>query len=167
MRAASLVLVPFWALFVQYGGDSAPQLAAQARQESGFNPSARSPAGAMGLTQFMPGTWRDAIRRGWVPAGASPWDVPASIQAQAAYMGTLRARFRGDWAKALVGYNAGEGNVDRAVRVIRGRGIVDTPERRAWLEIGLPSVTGRHSAESQGYVHRIETVHLPWVLRRM
>lgn len=167
MRAPALALVPFWAFFVQYGGDHAPQLAAQVRQESQFNPAARSPVGAMGLSQFMPGTWRDAIRRGWVAPGASPWEVPASIQAQAGYMSSLLARFRFDWAKAWAGYNAGEGNVERAVRVIRSRGIVETPERRAWLEIGLPSVTGKHAEETQGYVLRIEFVHLPWVLRRI
>jgi len=38
-------------------GITAPLLAAQLEQESGWNPSAVSPAGAQGLSQFMPGTW--------------------------------------------------------------------------------------------------------------
>jgi membrane-bound lytic murein transglycosylase MltF len=157
LKVVALVAVPFWAIFSQY-----PQpvdLAAQARQESRFQVDAVSPVGAQGLCQFMPGTWREAIRRGWVPPHASPLEPEHAIKAQAAYMSYLRTFFRGDKAKALAAYNAGEGRVRRAERMAMARGISDSDARRAWLEL-CP-------AETRGYVQRIETVHVPWVSREV
>ncbi|MGF0320727.1 NlpC/P60 family protein [Nocardia fluminea] len=64
---------------------SAPLIAAQIEQESGWNPEARSPAGAEGLSQFMPYTWpeygRDANGNGVI----SPFDPPDAIMAQAVF----------------------------------------------------------------------------------
>jgi membrane-bound lytic murein transglycosylase D len=166
MRRFALVLlltplagaqVPYWAEFQKY--PHPVELAAQVRQESRFNPLAKSQVGAMGLTQFMPGTWREAIKRGWAPAEASPWDAPASIQAQSGYMTYLTSFFRGSWPKAWAGYNCGEGRVRRVERKVMARGITDTYERRVWLSM-LP-------AETQGYVDRIERVHVPWVRARV
>lgn len=53
-------------------------LQAVASVESGFNPRVQSSAGAQGLMQFMPGTWRTYGQ------GRSPWDPAASIDAAAA-----------------------------------------------------------------------------------
>jgi hypothetical protein len=82
-------------------------LAAQLYAESGFNPFARSPAGAEGIAQFMPGT-----------AGAyglaNPYDPGAAIDAQAHLMSDLLRRFGGKLALALAAYNAGTGAVERA-----------------------------------------------------
>ncbi len=55
-------------------------LAAQLYQESGFNPTAKSPAQAQGIAQFIPGTWaahgidgdRDGDRDVWDPNDAIP-----------------------------------------------------------------------------------------------
>ena len=61
---------------------SPPLIAAQIEQESGWNPQAVSPAGAEGLSQFMPYTWPsyavDANRNGIT----SPYDPPDAIMAQ-------------------------------------------------------------------------------------
>jgi Transglycosylase SLT domain/D-alanyl-D-alanine carboxypeptidase len=81
-------------------------LAAQLYAESGFNPFARSPAGAEGIAQFMPGT---ASSYGL----ADPFDPVAAIDAQAHLMSDLLRRFRGKVALALAAYNAGAGAVER------------------------------------------------------
>ena len=81
-------------------------LAAQLYAESGFNPFARSPAGAEGIAQFMPGT-ADAYGLD------NPYDPVAAIDAQAHLMSDLLKRFAGKVALALAGYNAGVGAVER------------------------------------------------------
>src|SRR6476619_2975464 len=78
---------------------SAQLLAAQLYAESGFNPFARSPAGAEGIAQFMPGT----------AAGYgldNPFDACKAIDAQAHLMHDLLGRF-GSVPLALAAYNAG------------------------------------------------------------
>lgn len=78
-------------------------LAAQLQQESGFDPHARSPAGALGIAQFMPAT---AALYGL----RDPFDARAAIDAQARLMGDLLRRF-GSVPLALAAYNAGPGAV--------------------------------------------------------
>jgi hypothetical protein len=81
-------------------------LAAQLYAESGFNPFARSPAGAEGIAQFMPGT-ADAYGLD------NPFDPVAAIDAQAHLMSDLLKQFGGKVALALAGYNAGAGAVQQ------------------------------------------------------
>jgi hypothetical protein len=78
---------------------SAALLAAQLWQESGFNPFARSGAGALGIAQFMPDTAR---QYGLI----DPYDATAAIQAQAHLMRDLLRQF-GSVPLALAAYNAG------------------------------------------------------------
>ena len=82
---------------------SAQLLAAQLYAESGFNPFARSPAGAEGIAQFMPGT---AQAMGLL----DPFDPAAAVDAQAHLMRDLLGRF-GAVPLALAAYNAGPGAV--------------------------------------------------------
>ena len=82
---------------------SAGMLAAQLIAESGFNPRAVSPAGALGIAQFMPATARSYGLR-------DPFDPDAAIDAQAHLMSDLLRRFR-SIPLALAGYNAGPGAV--------------------------------------------------------
>lgn len=95
---------------------TAPALAAQIKQESGWNPNARSGAGAAGLAQFVPGTWASYARDVDGNGQASPYDPADAIDAQARYMCDLVAMFRGRYSGSLLdlawaGYNAGPGNV--------------------------------------------------------
>lgn len=84
-------------------GVPAGLLAAQLKSESNFDPNAVSPAGAMGIAQFMPST---AASRGLT----DPFDPFASIAAQARLMAELIAQF-GSTRLALAAYNAGPGAV--------------------------------------------------------
>ena len=96
---------PMIARAAQRWSVSAQLLAAQIYAESNFNPFARSPAGAQGIAQFMPGTARAMGLR-------NPFDPAQAIDAQAHLMRDLLRRF-GSVPLALAAYNAGPGAVAR------------------------------------------------------
>src|SRR4051812_28751270 len=87
-------------------GVPADLLAAQIQAESGWNPKAKSPAGALGISQFMPGT-----AKGY---GIDPLNPLQAIDAQGKMMGSLLKSYKGDVSLALAAYNAGSGAVAKA-----------------------------------------------------
>ena len=76
-----------------------------AKAESGLDPKAVSPKGAIGVMQLMPGVARSL--------GADPNDPEQNIEAGTRLLRELLLKYNGDVAKALAAYNAGPTVVDR------------------------------------------------------
>ena len=88
--------------------------------ESGGNPNAKSPDGALGLGQLMPATARRyGVRTEFNPA--------ENLRGSAAYLSDLMKMFRGDLVLALAAYNSGENTV------IRYQGVPPYAETRAYV----------------------------------
>lgn len=75
------------------------------KQESGGSATARSPAGAMGLMQLMPGTAAGL--------GVNPNDPKDNVRGGVKYLLQQLKTFGNDIPKALAAYNAGPGNVQK------------------------------------------------------
>jgi soluble lytic murein transglycosylase-like protein len=128
---------------------------AQALQESLLDRRAVSSAGAMGVMQIMPGTWRDETDR--LGIIASPYNAKVNIQVGTSYMRRMvrfwkapRTRFQ-RLQLAQASYNAGAGNILRAQNKCPGR---------SWYTIKrcLHRVTGHRNAQStRAYVARISS----------
>lgn len=100
-------------------------------QESRWHAGARSPVGARGLAQLMPGTAREM--------GVDPDDPYANLEGGARYLREQLDRFDGDLEKALAAYNAGPG------RVIDANGIPRIRETQTYVA----SILGRLSNHSR------------------
>ncbi|RDD68652.1 lytic transglycosylase domain-containing protein [Paracoccus versutus] len=99
--------------------------------ESGGNPQAVSPKGAMGLMQVMPETW--AALRARHALGSDPFDPRDNIFAGAAYLREMHDRY-GNVAGMLAAYNAGPGRYDE--HLVSGRAL--PAETRAYVATLAP-----------------------------
>ncbi len=99
-------------------------------QESGFDPLALSPAGAMGLMQLMPDT-------AWLLGIDDPFDAEQNIEGGVRYFAQQMDRF-GNVEMALAAYNAGPGAVDT------WGGVPPYPETVNYVN----SIMGRYMAET-------------------
>ena len=131
-RHAFATDLPVWFLF------------AVSRQESAFNPRARSPAGARGLMQLMGATARATaasvrLRR---PSAADLYDPDTNVTLGAHHLAELMARYDNHRALVAAAYNAGAGRVNRWLR--------ERPDMPTdvWIET-IPF------AETRGYVKSV------------
>jgi soluble lytic murein transglycosylase len=130
----------------QRAGVDAHLLAGLVRQESSFQPAARSRVGATGLSQIMPATGA------WLAAGAdaTPFEphlltVPeVNLRMGARYLGDQLRRYGGRVDLALAAYNAGPGRVDRWRRELphggdpdRFRDLIPFDETRHYVRVVL------------------------------
>jgi membrane-bound lytic murein transglycosylase D len=120
-----------------------PALVWLAEVESGFDPRARSPVGAMGLYQLMPATARG------LGLSTFPWDErkdpEKSAQAAAKLLAQLHERF-GDWRLALAAYNAGPTRIHNLLQARKANTFDE-------ISLHLP-------AETQLYVPKVEATLL-------
>ncbi len=94
------------------------------RQESRFDPRARSKSNALGLTQMLPKAAIDAAQllHRPVPADSELFDPPVAIAFGARYLARLLQRFAGSVPVALAAYNAGPGTIRADWRTLVDRG---------------------------------------------
>ncbi|MFD2235965.1 lytic transglycosylase domain-containing protein [Aureimonas populi] len=121
-----------------------------ARQESAFNPQAKSPAGALGLLQLMPGTARSLSRE--IGASYSEAkllnDVSYNAQLGSRYLGQQIDTFAGSYVLTFAAYNAGPRRAREWVERFgdpRGRPIDEVVD---WVE-QIPFT------ETRNYVQRV------------
>lgn len=133
---------------------------AQAYQESRFNPLAKSPVGALGISQFMPNTalqiGNELKRDELFKNGFEPTNDIQSIYAQVYYMNKLYK----NWTTkrlpleklelAFASYNAGLGNILQAQKVSGNKILWDN------IKLSLHKVTGRNADETINYVDLIK-----------
>jgi len=131
-----------------------PLLAALILKESGFNPQAVSRAGAMGLTQVMPATFRGIISRTPELQGqgldpGNPFDPKTNICAGAAYLAGAMANYDGDWTAALISYNGGDSAARRYLASRSVAGLV--AETRSYA----PKILAAREAYASLYADRL------------
>jgi len=153
---------------------SAPMIAAQINAESGWDPEARSPAGAQGLSQFLPGTWEtwgvDAAGKDGSaePDGiADPFTPGDAIMTQARYDCWLADRVKvlgldGDPTRLiLAAYNAGPGAIEEY------GGLPPYPETQNYVAKIVASMTdysgGTTNAEGGPFGDRVVAYTKKWL----
>jgi membrane-bound lytic murein transglycosylase D len=115
--------------------------------ESAFQPFAYSHGRASGLWQFIPSTGKHyGLKQNWWYDGRR--DVIASTSAALNYLDSLHKELGNDWHYALAAYNAGAGNVRKAIRKNKEK----NRDTDFW-SLDLPK-------ETQAYVPRLIAISL-------
>jgi len=127
--------------------------------ESAFDPHAKSPRGAMGLGQIMPATAKElGLDIGDEKTPGSVWHPESNLDASARYLKKLYDKYQKEgitgeeaWNFAAGAYNAGMGNIARAIKKISHEPV------KTWDQVAqvLSQVTGKYSQETIRYVNRL------------
>ena len=119
------------------------------RQESEFNPAARSSAGARGLMQLMPATARTTARHLGISYDSNWLTERPTYNTQLGryHLGEMLQRFDGSYIMAIAAYNAGPHRVDRWVQEY-GDPRTDEVDPIDWVEL-IPF------RETRNYVQRV------------
>jgi membrane-bound lytic murein transglycosylase D len=113
--------------------------------ESGYRPTVRSHAGAVGMWQFMPATGRGMGLR--IDSLVDErMDPVRATHAAARHLRQLNREFRGDWALAAAAYNAGSGRINRGLGRFNATSFWDLAQR------------GDLAQETRHYVPRLYAV---------
>ena len=121
---------------------------AVARQESAYQPYARSHAGARGLMQLMPKTARSTAKRNDINYKniAELYQPETNINLGVAYLAEMQAKFNGNQVLATAAYNAGP---HRVKTWLKQRGDLPTD---IWIEV-IPF------KETRNYVMNVMAYH--------
>ncbi|MFK7915450.1 MAG: transglycosylase SLT domain-containing protein [Pseudomonadales bacterium] len=132
-------------------------LLAITRQESAFDPEARSHANARGLMQLLPTTAEWVARRAKLgrPTTSALYKPSTNIEIASHYLAMLLQRYNGSRPLAAAAYNAGERRVDRWIKQ-RGGEPMDV-----WIE-NIPFKETRNYVQnvlafSQVYAQKLNT----------
>ncbi len=119
-------------------------LLAVARQESLFDPRARSTANARGLMQLIHPTAERVARRVGItePSTSDLYDPALNIELAGHHLASLLVRYDGRRPLAAAAYNAGEHRVDRWIKDVSGQ----------WMDVWIEGIPFR---ETRNYVKNV------------
>lgn len=134
---------------------------AQAIAESRLKAKAKSRVGALGLMQIMPKTFKEIARKNPSIKGTREqprWNIAAGIYYDRVIWNTWKAErpFEDRINFMLGSYNAGKGNILKAQKIANKEGL----DANLWesIELTLDKVTGGRSAETIGYIKKIDEI---------
>jgi soluble lytic murein transglycosylase len=118
------------------------------RQESQFNPDAKSPANARGLMQLLPGTAKHVAKKFDISYSDSHInDTTLNLSLGSHYLGQMVDGFNGSYILGIASYNAGPGSVRKWIKSM-GEPPKTVDGAIDWIE-GIPFV------ETRNYVMRV------------
>jgi soluble lytic murein transglycosylase len=121
------------------------------RQESSFNPQAKSPADAYGLMQLLPATGKMMAKKLDINFNAHKLanDPLYNVQLGSRYISGLVEKFDGSYILAIASYNAGPTNVNRWIETYGDPRLLSSPDQVLnWME-SIPF------SETRNYVQRV------------